>query len=642
MKDDASNTVPTETRRLAAIMFTDIVGFSRQMGSNEARTLRLLDTHNELIQRAVTEHHGTVIKTVGDAFLVDFPSVVRAVQCAQQIQAQFRAHNTGKENAEQIHVRIGIHLGDVVQREGDVFGDGVNIASRLQELAEPDTICISDMVYRDVVKKLDLGAAVSLGQPKLKNIAERFEVYTLLTEPPKGLRQTLRRQRLKLSRRAGTAPLRWAAAGLVLIMATGVAVRDFFFPIPSTQHLTLSTQAESALPLPDKPSIAVLPFVNISGDPEQEYFSDGLTEDLITELTKLSGLFVIARNSTFTYKGKAVKVQDVSRELGVRYILEGSVRKGGNRVLINAQLIDALTGHHVWAERYDRELKDIFALQEEVRRKIVTHLAVRLMEGEQERAWRQYTSSPEAYDYLLRGREDLNRLAKEANARARQMFEKATELDPTYAVAYSALAETYFVDWANQWSQDPQTLEQAFAVGQKAIALDDSLAMAHLVLGEIYPWRQQHDQAIAEGERTLVLAPNCADCHAGMARILILAGRPAEAIGLVEKAMRLNPRYPPSYLFTLGLAYRLTGQYEEAVEALQKTLARNPNILWAHLHLAATYSEMGREEEAQAEAAEVLRISPNFSPEVFIQKTPQKDPAITQCTLAALRKAGLK
>jgi adenylate cyclase len=394
--------------------------------------------------------------------------------------------------------------------------------------------------------------------------------------------------------------------------------------------------------LPDKPSIAVLPFVNISGDPEQEYFCDGLAEDLITELTKLSGLFVIARNSTFTYKGKAVKVQDVGRDLGVRYVLEGSVRKGGNRVLINAQLIDAPTGHHVWAERYDRELKDIFALQEEVRRKIVTHLAVRLTEGEQERAWRQYTSSPEAYDYLLRGWEYFNRFTKEMNLQARQMFEKAIELDPTYALAYSVLGWTYFTDWSSQWSQDPQTLERAFTLAQKAIALDDSLSMAHLILGQIYPWRKQHDQAMAEGERSLLLAPNCADCYAGMARTLIMAGRPADAIGSVEKAMRLNPQYPAWYPAHLGWAYRLVGRYEEAIVALKQALARSPNDLGVLLNLAATYSELGRMEEARAEVAEVLRLSPNFSLEMLRQMNPQKDPALAERSIEALRKAGLK
>jgi TolB-like protein/class 3 adenylate cyclase len=332
MKNDPTSVVHPENRRLAAIMFTDIVGFSRQMAADEARMLRLLEVHNQLIQQAVTTHHGHVIKTIGDAFLVDFPSVVHAVQGAQQIQAQFRTYNTDTEPTEQIHVRIGVHSGDIVQRDGDVFGDGVNIASRLQSLAEPDTICISDMVYRDVAKKLDLGTVVSLGKPKLKNIAERFAAYALLSEPPQGLRRTFQVQRLRLQRWQRPAQVAVVVFMFLLVGSGTIALRDRYFP------------ASPTLPLPDKPSIAVLPFVNVSGDPEQEYFSDGMTETLITDLSKISSLFVISRNSVFTYKGQAVKPEQIRRELGVHYVLEGSVQKAQDRVRINAQLIDATTG----------------------------------------------------------------------------------------------------------------------------------------------------------------------------------------------------------------------------------------------------------------------------------------------------------
>ncbi|MBI3799590.1 MAG: adenylate/guanylate cyclase domain-containing protein, partial [Deltaproteobacteria bacterium] len=341
MGQDTFRSTQVETRKLAAIMFTDMVGSSRRMGADEARMLRVLAVHNQIIQHAVVQHHGQVIKTLGDGFLVDFPSVVNAVQCAQRIQAQMQTYNSDREKAEQIHLRIGIHLGDIIQQNGDVLGDGVNIASRLQTLAEPDTICISHKVYEEVEKKLALGTVVSLGRPKLKNITQRFPVYALLPENPKGLRQTLRTQRLKLSRRVGTAHLSWVVAGFVLIVGIIIAVRNFPRSPLSTQDSALRTEAApAALPFPDKPSIVVLPFTNMSGDPEQEYFSDGITEDITADLSKISGFFVIARNSAFTYKGKAVKVQDVSREMGVRYVLEGSVRKAGEQVRVTAQLID--------------------------------------------------------------------------------------------------------------------------------------------------------------------------------------------------------------------------------------------------------------------------------------------------------------
>src|SRR5437867_5581070 len=528
MKEDASKTVRAENRRLAAIMFTDIVGFSRQMGTDEARTLRLLGTHNQIIQHAVAEHHGPVIKTVGDAFLVDFPSVVNAVQGAQQIQAHFRTHNADTEPPEQIHVRIGVHLGDIVQREGDVFGDGVNIARRLQEFAEPDTICISDVVYRDIAKKVDVGTVVTRGRPQLKNIAERFLVYVLLPEPPKGLRQTLRVQRLKLSRRVGTTPRMVAAVALLLIGGGLVAP---WFPSVSLLHPPFSvSRDQEGLPLPDKPSIAVLPFVNMSEDPQQEYFSDGITEDLLTALSKLSGLFIISRSSVFTYNGKAVKMADVSKELGVRYVLEGSVRKADNQVRVTAQLVDATTDHHIWAERYDRPLKDIFALQDEIVQKIVTTLKLQLTLQEQGVLVRKTTDNLEAYDYFLRGTEYLWQGTREANVQARLMFEKAAALDLQYALAYVGLGRTYLTEWQSQWNREPQILERAEELAQTAITLDNSLPGPHTMLGQIYLQKLQHDQAIAEAERAIALDPNWADGYVYLALILRWSGRAEEAV----------------------------------------------------------------------------------------------------------------
>ena len=636
MPEDGASTKPAEHRRLAAIMFTDIVGFSSQMGADEARMLRLLEAHNRIIHQAVSEHHGTVIKTVGDAFLVDFPSVVHAVQGAQQIQAKLRTHNHGKEPAEQIHVRIGIHSGDIVRRDGDVFGDGVNIASRLQTLAEPDTICISDVVYRDVVKKLDLGTVVLLGKPRLKNIAEQFGVYALLPVPPQGLRQTLRVQRLKLSHRVGTA--RRVAAVVVLLTLVGVGViggRERYGSAPP------------GLPLPDKPSIVILPFANLSDDPTQDYFSDGLTEDLTSNLSKLSSLFVIARNSAFTYKGKAVKVQDVGREMGVRYVLEGSVRKADQQVRVTVQLIEAASGYHLWAEQYDRPLTDIFALQDEIRQKVVFALKVKLTADEQARFRQAPTNNLDAYDLYLRGLETRLRgffeTKKELTEQARRMYEQAIELDPQYAAAYAGLGWTYFTEWFFEWNRDrAQTLGRALELGQRAVALDDSLADPHRLLGRVLVWQKQHEQALAEAKRAIALDPNNADGYWNLGNILAFAGRPEEGIEVIKQGMRLNPRYRSSDLLQLGQAYRVAGRYDEAIVALKRVLALNPNSAAARRLLAASYAAVGRVEEARAEMAEARRLNPTYSLEWVRENMPYKNPADGQAMVDALRKAGLK
>jgi adenylate cyclase len=627
-------------------MFTDIVGFSRQMGADEAHMLRLLEVHNQIIQQAVTEHHGVVIKTVGDAFLVDFPSVVHAVQCAQQIQQQFRAYNAENASAEQIHVRIGIHSGDIVQKDGDVFGDGVNIASRLQALAEPDTICLSDAVLRDVAKKLDLGTVVSLGKPKLKNIAERFKVYALLPAPPQGFRQTLQVQRMKFSRRAR--PVVFVLVSVLLIGGLGTFLFPSLSPFRNPQS---SIRNPAALPLPDKPSIVVLPFTNMSDDPKQDYFSDGITEDITTDLAKISSLFVIARNSAFSYKGKSPKIQEVSRELGVRYVLEGSVRRAEEQVRITAQLIDATTGEHLWAERYDRPLQDIFALQDEIRQKIVFALKVKLTPEEQERLKSFPTDNLEAYDYFLRGLEAGNRAflesRKEASEHARQMFEKAIELDPRYAAAYVGLGLASYFDFFFRWVQEPaQSLGRALELTQRAVALDDSLPGAHRMLGLVYLHQRQHEQAIKEIERAIALNPSNALNYSTLGITLGFAGQLDEGVKALEQALRLDPRNPTLYLIQLGHAYRSAGQCEKAIVPIKQALSLNPAIIPARVNLAVCYVELGREEEARAEAAEVLRRNPSFSVEAAWRKENQPfkaDPTpILERLYAAARKAGLK
>jgi adenylate cyclase len=432
-------------------------------------------------------------------------------------------------------------------------------------------------------------------------------------------------------------------AGLLSITGLIVIVQYLPRPLLSTQDSTLRADAApAALPLPDKPSIVVLPFVNMSEDPGQEYFSDGLTEDLTSDLSQISSLFVIARHSAFTYKGKAIKVQDVSREMGVRYVLEGSVRKANDQIRVTAQLIDGTTGGHLWSERYDRPLTDIFALQDEIRQKIVIALKVKLTPEEQERFRRAPTTNLEAYSYYLRGQEYFFRFTKETILRARKMFERAIELDPQYAAAYARLGGTYRREWIGGWNQDPQALDRAFEFAQQAVTLDDSLALAHSVLGLVYQWKGQYNQAIAEGERAVTLAPNNAESYIWLAGILGPAGRAEEGIEVAKKAMRLNPHAPPDYICALGFAYHTAWQNEEAIATFKRCLLFNPDQMNAHLGLTCSYSDVGRYEEARMQAAELLRVSPNFSTERWRKMAWFRDPTELKRHMDNLRKAGLK
>ena len=573
-------------RKLAAILAADMVGYSRLIGADEEGTIARQKAHRaELIDPTIAEYRGRIVKLMGDGALVEFPSVVDAVKCAVAVQNGMAEREADVSEERRIQFRIGINLGDIVIDGDDILGDGVNIASRLEGLAEPGGICVSAKVFEEVGNKLDVGFE-DLGPQDVKNIAAPVHAYRVTLD---GVQAT-----------------------------------------PST----------APLPLPDKPSIAVLPFDNMSGDPEQEYFSDGITEDLITNLSKISGLFVIARNSTFVYKGQPTDVRRVADDLGVRYVLEGSVRKAGNRVRITAQLIDPPTGYHLWAERYDRDLTDIFALQDEITDKIVTALEVKLTESEQEKEARRYTDNLEAYDYFLRGREQFL-TTNETNAQAREMFERAIELDPSFAAAYAILSYTHFRDWFNQWSEGPQALERAFEAAQKAVALDDSLPLARAYLAWVYVMKKQHEAAIAEANRAIELDPNFSEGYARLGAILTLSGRPEESVSLLEKAMRLDPHYPPTHLFFLGHAYYALGKYEEAIVALQRSLTRAPTSITPHRTLAVIFSELGRMEEARAEVAEMLKISPHVSLGGQKERIPFKDQAVLARYLDGLRKAGL-
>jgi adenylate cyclase len=394
------------------------------------------------------------------------------------------------------------------------------------------------------------------------------------------------------------------------------------------------------LQLPEKPSIAVLPFTNISGDPEQEYFADGMADDLITDLSKISGLFVIARNSTFVYKGKAVKIQEVGRELGVQYVLEGSVRKAGDRVRINAQLIEAATGHHIWANRFDRDLEDVFAVQDEVTNKIVEALAVKLVEGEQEMVTHEVTDSLEAYDLALRGWALFRRFSKEENIQARKLFEKALEFDPEYGGALAGLVWTKLTEWNQGWAKDAQVLDEAFDLAEKAVALDETLPESHVLLGDVYLWRGQHDQAKAEFERAVALNPNNAWAIYSMGSVMVFLGKPEEALGFLHKAMRLNPNYPEYYSFSLGQAYFHLERYDQAVSEMKRALIKNKDFFPAHVYLAASYGHLGEEALARAEAQKIMGHS-MVSGDAARPRIPYKDEKDFVHLSEGLRKAGL-
>jgi adenylate cyclase len=507
-----------------------------------------------------------------------------------EIQQEFKARNVELPENRKMEFRVGINLGDIIQEGERIYGDGVNIAARIEGLAEAGGICVSRNVYDQVKTKLDLGYEY-LGEHTVKNIAEPVRVYRVHMEGEAGI-----------------------------------------------------PEISGEFKLPDKPSIAVLPFTNMSGDPEQECFGDGMTEDLITDLSKLSGLFVIARNSTFTYKEKSVNVQQVGRELGVRYVLEGSVRKANDRIRITAQLVDAETGGHLWAERYDRNLENIFALQDEVTQKIVSVLAVKLTEDEQvlRTCKCKEPCDIKAYDDYLRGLEYLYRFTKEANAKARKMFEKSVDMAPHFVLAHTQLGWTHLNEWVLGWSSDPRWLESALELAQRAVALDESLSEPHDLLGQTYLWKGQHDKAIDELQRAVSLDPNNADGLAGLGSILAWSGRPEEALDLIKKAMRLNPIYPVLYLWDLGHAYFLMERYDEAVAVFKRALNLNPSFHPSHFYLAASYSELESLEQAQAEVAELQRKWPGGCLEMARQRLPYKDGAVLDRLFEALRKAGLQ
>jgi TolB-like protein/class 3 adenylate cyclase/Tfp pilus assembly protein PilF len=631
-------------RKLTAILSADAVEYSRMMRDDEDATIRTLTNYRSAISNLIQKFRGHVVDTTGDNLLAEFTSVVDAVNCAVEIQRELAERNAELPEERKMNFRIGVNLGDVVEEEGRIYGDGVNIAARMEGLAVTGGICISGSVYDSVESRLGLEYEF-LGEQEVKNIDKPVRAYRVLSFPGAAAH--------RVAQAKAAVGKRWrnltmAAAAVIVVVATGALIWNKYFRHPPLEKASVE---KMAYPLPDKPSIAVLPFVNMSDDPKQEYISDGFTEDLITTISKISDIFVISRQSTFTYKGKQVKVQTVAEDLGVRYVLEGSIQRSGEQLRVNVQLIDAIKGHHLWSERYDRKFDDLFKLKEEIILKVANELLVELVIGESGRGlvsdtddlepWQ--TNNLEAWETYWAGMKSFRRYKKEDNARARNLFTKALALDTDWYLPLALIGWTHLSDGRYGWSESrKKSFEQAVEVAHRVIAIYNQSATAHHLLASIHLYKREYEEANNYYEKALSFNPNDANLQAAYGIVLTYIGKPGEAITQYKKGMRLSPFYPTWYLYRLGQSYHLAGQHEKAIEALKKGIERTPDHHYPHVRLAAVYSDLGREEDAKAEAAEVLRIKPDFSIENYARANPFKDTAIVEYRKELLRKAGLK
>ena len=579
--------------RLAAILAADAAGYSRLMAADEGATLAALDAARGVFKSRIEANQGRVIDTAGDSVLAVFETASGAVTSALEIQSALAASEEATPEERRMRFRIGVHLGDLIEKaDGTVYGDGVNIAARLQTQAEPGSIAVSGMV-REAVGGRIAASFADLGEQKFKNIAEPVRVFRIAPRAP----------------------------------ATQAA--------PAAQ----TGSSSPAMPLPDKPAIAVLPFTNLSGDPQQEYFADGMVEDIITELSRYSELLVIARNSSFTYKGRAVKVQEVRRELGVHYVVEGSVRRSGNRVRLTVQLIDSASGNHVWAERYDREFVDIFALQDELTRAIVATLPGRLGGAEEKRLHRKPPSDMAAFDYLLAGKIHHHRGTQEDNEEALRLLDKAIEIDPRFAQAYAWKACT-LGQAAERGFRTPAeaTLHQAAEQVTKAIALDENDVECHRLMCEVCLETLRLDQAAVHNERALAMNPNDPRLVAQKGELLTWMGKAEEGVEWVRNASRVDPHGAHARAHLLGRALFGMRAYAEALEAFRQVRAPRYGHLAA---IAACHAQLGQDVEAREQADAALKLKPDFSIKRFLKALPYREASDRSHLEEALRKAGL-
>jgi len=579
-------------RRLAAILAADVVGYSRMMGADEAGTLTALKHHRETVfDPAVAAHKGRVVKLIGDGTLVEFASVVDAVKCALAIQRAVKA----EVRPAGIILRIGVNLGDVIIDGDDIYGDGVNVAARLEPLAEPGGVCVASIVNESVGNRINVTFKDG-GEVAVKNIDRPIRVWKWHPDSDRSSPQL---------------------------------------------HPAVATSEKAQ---PEPPSIAVLPFDNMSGDPEQEYFSDGITEDIITDLSKVGGLMVIARNSSFAYKRKSFDVRTVGRELGVKSVLEGSIRRAGNRVRITAQLINAADGGHLWAERYDRDLTDIFAVQDEVTRHIVDALKVKLTPGEAARIADSPTANLEAHDLFLRGRELLfgQRYSREVFDQVVALLSRAMELDPNYAEPYAGLGVAYIFDFLNRWSDDPdRSLNQAKQCANQAIEKDPNQPLGHLVAARVALFEKDLERATSEASIALSLNPNVALAYSTLAAIQIYSGQPLAAIPQIERAMRLDPAFSHQFLHLLGTAYLVAGKYETASTIFRQRILLAPETDFSRAFLAAALGHLGQTDAARRTWLELKAINPKYSFDEHAGRLPFKRQADVDGIKEGLTKAGV-
>ena len=622
-------------RKLRAILSADVKGYSLLMADDEAFTIKTLKEYRGIMSDHIQQHTGRVVDAPGDNMLAEFSSAVDAVQCAVDIQKTLKDKNNRLPNDKRLEFRIGVNIGDVVQDGDRIYGSGVNVAARIEGLSDPGGVCISRNTYGHIKDKLKLGYEY-LGQHEVKNIKDPVRIYKVLLDPEDAGKL--------IGEKIERAKKKWVLPVVIVTAIIVTSIVWYFYQSIMKPGIEPASMENMALPLPDLPSIAVLPFTNMSDDPKQEFLSDGLTENIITALSKAPRLFVIARNSTFAYKGKPINVKQVSEELGVQYVLEGSVQRSADRIRITAQLIDALKGHHLWAERYDRDLNDLFILQDEIALKILKAIQVKLTEGETYRTI-PIAGDKQSLDCYLRSMEAVGHVQRaniEDTNMARRIAEEAIATCPDQLKPYSLMAAIHMMDYWFGSSKSPrESIKKAIELAQKSLAVDDTRAESHALLGQLYCLAKEWDKAIAEGERGVALNPSGADVKYWYAATLTYAGRAEEAILLLEKAIRLNPSGPSRYFLTYGHALRATGRFKEAVSAYKKALRREPNNFFAHLNLASTYSMMGLEKEAGAEAKEVLRLNPKFSLDYLKKVSGFKDQSERDEIIDALRKAGL-